>query len=80
MNAACGNLDLAFLGEYVGDVPVGPATTAELLDEFTVWLQSRAQRFVGQRVQNGAGFGVHGLSSTCFHFTSRVLNSDLTYA
>jgi hypothetical protein len=59
MNAACGYLDLAFFSEYVGDVPVRPATTAELLDEFVVRLQSRARRFVGQRVQNGAGFGIH---------------------
>jgi hypothetical protein len=60
MNSACGYLDLAFFSEYVGDVPVRPATTAEIQDEFAVWLQSRARRFIGQRVQNGSGFGVHG--------------------
>jgi hypothetical protein len=59
MNAACGYLDLAFFSEYVGDVPEGPATTAELLDEFAVQFQARARRFVGQRFQNRARFGVH---------------------
>jgi hypothetical protein len=80
MNAACGYLDLAFFSEYVGDVPEGPATTAELLDEFAVQFQARARRFVGQRFQNRARFGVHDRSNTCFQITSKVLNSYLTYA
>ena len=52
MNSARSYLNLAFFREYACDVHVSPTTTAEFLDQFTVRLQARARRFVGQGIQD----------------------------
>jgi hypothetical protein len=78
MNTAGGYLDLAFFREDAGDVHVRPTTTAEFFDEFTVRLQARARRFVGQGIQDFSEFGVHGKVSSYHYCTSKATNSHLT--
>ena len=60
MYAAGGYLNLAFFAKYVRDVSVVPPASSEFLDEFSVWLQARARRFVRQGVQDVPDFGAHG--------------------
>jgi len=77
MNTAGGYLDLAFFREYAGDVHIRPATTAEFFDEFTVRLQARAGRFVGQCIQDVSEFGVHSKVSSRLHCTSQSHEQSL---
>jgi hypothetical protein len=56
---------------------VRPTTTAEFFDEFTVRLQARARRFVGQGIQDFSEFGVHGkVSSYLYYLKSHEQSLD----
>ena len=60
MHPTRGYLNLAFFTKYMCDIPVGPTTAAEFLDEFSVRLQARARRFIRQAVEDFLEFVVHG--------------------
>jgi len=60
MHTTRGYLNLAFFTEYLRDIPVGPTAAPEFTDEFSVRLQARPWRFVGQAVEDFLEFGVHG--------------------
>ena len=60
MNPTRGYLNLAFLTKNLRDVTVRPTAAPEFADEFSVRLQARARRFVGQAVEDFLEFGVHG--------------------